>query len=121
MTTSCAQPKVEPGSMLTTMVALGPAKASAYLNALVEEVQDCMDGCEFSRPTSRMSEVREHIHALKNVLAPIGSRELLGACDQLGRDAYAGTDLVTLERRYKAIAKVGMKLIKQFKGSSLNV
>jgi|GEM_PF-5257855 len=121
MLVSCAQPKIEPGSVLDAMVALGPVKASVYLSALVEEVQNCLDRCDFTTHTSDILRVREQIHALKNVLAPTGSSELLGACDQLGRDVYAGTDPVTLERRYKAIAKAGMKLIKQFKGSLSNV
>jgi hypothetical protein len=113
---SCAQPKIEPGSVLDTMVALGIANASVYLSAVVEEVKNCLDTCDFTTQASDIFQVREQIHALKNVLALTGSSELLGACDQLGRDVYSGADYFTLERRYKAIAKVGMKLIKQFEG-----
>lgn len=112
---SYAQPRVEPGSILDTIAKLDSSKALAYIDMLLMQMQQCIDAADRFRATPAIHDIHEHIHTLKNTLSSTGSVELLRACDQLGRDADSDASMAGLQQRYSAVAKAGLKLVKQFR------
>jgi hypothetical protein len=112
---SYAQPRVEPGSILDTIAKLDSSKALAYIDMLLMQMQQCIDAADELGPTTAIQDIHERIHALKNTLSSTGSVELLGACDQLGRDANDEAGKAELQQRYRAVAKAGLKLVKHFR------
>lgn len=112
---SYAQPRVEPGSILDTIAKLNSSKALAYIDMLLMQMQQCIDAADQLGPATAIADIHEHIHTLKNTLSSTGSAELLMACDQLGRDAHNPASMVTLQQRYSAVARAGLKLVKHFR------
>ena len=112
---SFAQPMVEPGSTLAAMAELNPPSARTYIDAVICEIEYCIALNSAGDQPAALNMVLERIHALKNALALTGSRELLHACEQLQLDACRGTNPSILDKRYRAVANAGAKLVKQFK------
>ncbi|MDO0860595.1 hypothetical protein VDS34_17985 [Xanthomonas campestris pv. campestris] len=110
------QPKVEPGSTLDTMASLGANGAVEYAGAVVAEIDQIVSACTLANAATPVESVLEQIHGLKNALAPIGSAELLAACEQLRRDA-SRADRISLELRFKALAKAAAILVKDFQSN----
>lgn len=118
--TSYAQPRVEPGSILDTIAKLDSSKALAYVDMLLMQMQQCIDAADRLGTTTAIHDIHERIHTLKNTLSSTGSVELLKACDQLGRDADNHASMPGLQQRYRAVAKAGLTLVKQFRDHLLH-
>ena len=102
------------------MASLSPSNARTYTEAILREIERCIDVRRTGDQFTSRELVLEQIHALKNALASTGSLELLHACEQLRTAACSKAAGSNLDRRYKAIANAGAKLVKQFKQSLPN-
>lgn len=114
---STAAPKVKPDSTLAVVVSMSSDGAVVYIAAVEKEIQACIDACRLGEATLPLALVHEQIHRLKNSIAPMGSPELLYACEQLRLEAAGATGGKVLAARYKAIAFAALHAVGQFKTS----
>ncbi|UYC11870.1 hypothetical protein [Xanthomonas sp. CFBP 8445] len=115
----CEQPQVESGSTLDFMLStLSGEAAAAYVHAVISDIEACAEEGYCSARGAGKEDLLERVHALKNAIAPIGSRQLLAACEQLRLDACHGTDRALLERRLQAVARAAVQLIAGFRATS---
>ncbi|MCC4589636.1 hypothetical protein LL974_00655 [Xanthomonas campestris pv. cannae] len=115
---TCEQPQVESGSTLDFMLStLSGEAAAAYVHAVISDIEACTEEGRVSAQGAGKEDLLERVHALKNAIAPIGSRQLLAACEQLRLDACHGTDRALLERRFQAVARAAVQLIVSFRAA----
>ena len=101
-------PAIAPDSMLWTMSAIDSPDARQYASIVLDDLRALAQGGLFPHADSAP---HEQIHALKNAIAPTGSRVLLAACDKLRIDMTHHIDPNTLDRRFRSIANATAVLV----------
>lgn len=114
---SSATPRVGQGSILAVVAAVSPDDAVMYIASVEAEIRDCIDNYRLSDAAVLSAFTHEQIHRLKNSIAPIGSPELLHACEQLKLDAANGTGPSRFEQSYIAVAHAALNALLRFKTS----
>lgn len=109
---SHAQPEVASGSMLDVMATLNPSRLADYVKAVLDDIDRCAAGCAIAGLGMDQAEMLDQIHTLKNALVPLGSQELLKACERLRSDTCRGVNHVLIERRYQAVAHAAVRLVR---------
>ncbi|WAT14856.1 hypothetical protein [Xanthomonas fragariae] len=100
--------------MLDVMATLNPIRMTDYVKAVLGDIDRCAAGCTIAAPGTDQAEILDQIHTLKNALVPLGSQELLKACERLRSDTCHGVDRVLIERRYQAVAHAAARLVRKF-------
>lgn len=106
------QPKIARGSIIHFMMDTDQPSLKNFLKIIISQISFCIDDSNFDESPAS---INEKIHELKNALVPIGSIELLEACDQLRLESTDTINIGLLEKRYKSIAEAGLKLVKKYK------
>lgn len=116
---STAAPQVDPDSALALMISMSSDDAANYIAAVKAEIRECIEDCRLGDPALPLAHIHEQMHRLKNAIAPLGSQELLHACEQLRLDAIGAIGRPNLAARYKAIALAALHAVRRFASSNV--